>query len=74
MKTLISLLAACAAGLALPAFAQESATKPAEQEAAKPAKAEEDKKICKRVSSGMGSRRTERVCLTAEEWRKANHQ
>ena len=76
MKFPLSLLAASAAALtpllALPALAQETPAKPAEEQSSKEAK--DDKKVCKRVSMGMGSRRAERVCLTPEEWRKANHQ
>ena len=32
----------------------------------------EEKKICRRINS-MGSRRTERVCLTKEQWREFNN-
>lgn len=32
----------------------------------------EDKRICRRISTGMGSRKKERVCMTSEEWREFN--
>ena len=32
----------------------------------------EDKRICRRINTGMGSRRKERVCMTRDEWREFN--
>ena len=32
----------------------------------------EDKQICRRISTGMGSRKKERVCMTSQEWREFN--
>ena len=46
--------------------AETAATKDADQ------KAEEDKRICRYVRLDMSSRRKERVCRTASEWREIN--
>ena len=32
----------------------------------------EEKRICRRISTDMSSRRKERVCMTKEEWREFN--
>nr|WP_298896193.1 hypothetical protein [uncultured Altererythrobacter sp.] len=32
----------------------------------------EDERICRRISTGMGSRKKERVCMTSQEWREFN--
>ena len=46
--------------------AEEQKTEQAEERTA------EDKRICRRISTGMGSRKKERVCMTREEWREFN--
>lgn len=35
-------------------------------------KAEEPKKICRRVAVQTGSRQRERLCMTSEQWREFN--
>ncbi|MDA0819141.1 MAG: hypothetical protein O3C52_08515 [Proteobacteria bacterium] len=32
----------------------------------------ENKRICRRISTGIGSRKKERVCMTSKEWREFN--
>jgi DNA-binding IclR family transcriptional regulator len=73
MKYVLPLLAT-AAGLALPGYAQETAPEAApaaQQGEAKPAK--DDSKICRQIALEPGSRRKEKVCLTAAEWRENNN-
>lgn len=45
---------------------EERATEQSQEEKA------EDKRICRRISTGMGSRKKERVCMTSKEWREFN--
>lgn len=45
---------------------EERAAEQAQEEKAK------DKRICRRISTGMGSRKKERVCMTSKEWREFN--
>ncbi|MEP5939079.1 MAG: hypothetical protein ABJ239_12190 [Erythrobacter sp.] len=59
------------------ANADETAAPPAEQTAentaeAKPAPVTEEKRICRRISMDMSSRRKEKVCLTKDGWRDFN--
>lgn len=70
MKLVLAAVAAPAAALLLsvPALAVE----PEEAETEKVEKAKEEKKICRRITEGMGSRRKVRVCLTREEWKNFN--
>ena len=65
-----TLLALALVAQAEPAPA-ETTEKPeaAEQEVTEQA---EDKRICRRITAGMGSRRKEKVCMTREEWREFN--
>jgi len=61
--------------LAVPAFAEPSEDKkPAPQtEETKEEKPEaEEKKICKRLATEVGSRRRTRVCKTRDEWKAYN--
>lgn len=63
--------------LALALVAQAEPAQPEVQEgerAAVQAQEEkaEDKRICRRISTGMGSRTKERVCMTSKEWREFN--
>ena len=52
------------------------ATAPEADDAAEKQRAEEEareeKRICRRIRLDMSSRRTERVCKTADEWRAFN--
>lgn len=32
----------------------------------------EDKRICRRITAGIGSRKKERVCMTRAQWREFN--
>ena len=70
MKIALAAIAAPAAAmlLSVPALADE----PKEGETEKVEKAKEEKKICRRVTEGMGSRRKVRVCLTRDEWKTFN--
>ncbi|MDJ0641342.1 MAG: hypothetical protein QNJ15_00860 [Erythrobacter sp.] len=70
MKSALAAVAAPAAALLLsaPAFASD----PEQAETEKVEKAKEEKKICRRVTEGMGSRRKVKVCLTREEWKNFN--
>ena len=54
-----------------PAVASEPAPKE-EKTVQEPKKSAEEKKICRRIQS-MGSRRTERVCMTQKEWEEFNN-
>ena len=54
-----------------PAVASEPAPKEAKS-AQEQKKSAEPKKICRRIQS-MGSRRTERVCMTQKEWEDFNN-
>lgn len=72
MKLVIP-FAAAAAIFALPALAQDVPAKAPSEVSAKE-EVKEEKKICRRVPSETGSRKMERVCLTAGEWRNANNQ
>ena len=47
-------------------------SQPAENQAEAPKQAKADRKICRRVTDGMGSRRKVRLCMTKEEWRDFN--
>ena len=63
--------------LALALVAQTEPAQPEVQEeerAAQQSQEEkaEDKRICRRISTGMGSRKKERVCMTSKEWREFN--
>lgn len=69
MRIVPLLLAAAVAGLASPAVATERASK---DDGAQAEEAKTEKKICRHVSTDMSSRRKERLCLTAEEWRQFN--
>ncbi len=69
MKFVVLLLAAAAANLAAPTIARETATPLADE----PKQAKEAEKICRMVALDTGSRRKERLCLTASEWRKFNN-
>lgn len=63
--------------MALALVAQAEPVQPAPEaeepkiEQAKEGKAE-DKRICRRINTGMGSRKKERVCMTRDEWREFN--
>lgn len=54
--------------LAAPTLAGE----PDKEKSEKVEEAKEEKKICRRVTEGMGSRRKVKVCLTREEWKAFN--
>jgi len=69
MRFIAPAMLAVAALVSAPTLAGEP-----KQETAEPAEKEqarEVKKICRRITS-MGSRRSERVCMTKEEWREFN--
>ena len=65
------LSAVATAAISLAASPNEPQPEPVNT-AAQQKKAEE--KICKLVALQMGSRRKEKVCLTASEWRDYNNQ
>lgn len=62
--------------VALFLFAIEPAQPAAEQPAEKPAPAAEaepvEEKICRYIRKDASSRRKDKVCLTAEQWREQN--
>ena len=68
MHTKPVIAAVCAAALALGA-SSASAAQP--QNAVAKEKQAGSKKVCRWVET-TGSHRTERICLTAEEWRKVD--
>lgn len=70
MRIVFTLFAAAAVAVATPALAGERASHDEDAPQAEDSKA--DKKICRRIATDMSSRRQERVCLTAEEWRQRN--
>lgn len=76
MRTCLSALAFVAATLSYPAFAEEPNKDTGEaSEAGESAKeAKEEKRICRRITVATGSRRKEKVCMTAEAWREFNNQ
>ena len=51
--------------------AEAEKTDKTEESASEPKK---DKRICRYVRTDPSSRRKERICLTAKQWRKANNQ
>ena len=74
------LLAVSAAAFEPEAKSDEKATEAQAKEAEKDAEPDaivipevkEEKRICRRISTDMASRRKERVCLTKEGWREFN--
>lgn len=62
--------------VALMLFGFEPATTPPEQPADKPADAAKEEKaekvICRYIRKDMSSRRKDKVCLTAEQWKEQN--
>lgn len=50
----------------------ENSSDNSEGAAQKPEKPREAKKICRRIQD-MGSRRTQRVCMTREQWKDYNN-
>jgi len=62
-----------AASIAVISSAPATSTSPNPEKSEQVEKEEtrEEKKICRRIQS-MGSRRTERVCMTKEQWREFN--
>ena len=69
MRTKPVIAAVCAAALAFGA-SSASAAQPQSSPVAKEKQAG-SKKVCRWVET-TGSHRTERICLTAEEWRKVD--
>ena len=70
MKIAFAAVAAPAAALLLaaPALADD----PEAEKEEKVEQAKEEKKICKRITEGLGSRRKVKVCRTREEWKAFN--
>lgn len=72
MRLAVPGLALAASVLSIPAFAQEQTpAAPEQEERAEKKKVKKEKKICRSVSE-MGSRRSKRMCLTADEWTDFN--
>ena len=71
MKVFCAALAAPAAALllAVPTIAGEPE---ADAKAEKVEEAKEEKKICRRITEGLGSRRKVKVCRTRAEWKTFN--
>lgn len=58
--------------LAASAPAQEPEKQPADTPAEPAASAQEEEKICRYIRKDMSSRRKDKVCLTAAQWKAAN--
>ena len=68
------ILFSVAASIAVMSSAPSTASnpKPEDSEKVEKQEAREEKKICRRIQS-MGSRRSERVCMTKKQWREFNN-
>jgi len=69
MHILFTVAASIAAISSAPATS--TSPNPEKSEQVEKEETREEKKICRRIQS-MGSRRTERVCMTKEQWREFN--
>lgn len=64
--------AAVASSAALFVSAPVLAGEPDKEKTEKVEEAKEEKKICRRITEGMGSRKKVKVCLTRDEWKAFN--
>lgn len=68
----LAFAATVASSAALLLSAPVLAGEPDKAEAEKVEEAKEEKKVCRRITEGMGSRRKVKVCLTRDEWKDFN--
>lgn len=68
MTFFLTLLAAATASVATPSAGDENTS----NQGSEPVTAQQPEKICRQVALQAGTRKKEKLCLTAKEWRELN--